>query len=192
MITRRCLPLIWGVTLAATRITGAQCPGPCLVALRALKLDSLPGPVQTYYSSGFQTRARVDQALLREEERFFADSLQLGTGIRLALLNQADWKRVNAYPYGLPNVDTDDLAWHQAPRQVVQRVPRQLFRLCVPSDYASTAGAPGRSDDRGKVRAATAHAHITRGFRAALRPSGPRELQLVSSALPAASRRGES
>ena len=108
MITRRCLPLIWGVTLAATRITGAQCPEPCLVALRALRLDSLPGPVRTYYSSGFQTRARVDQALLREEERFFADSLQLGTGIRLALLNEADWKRVNAYPYGLPNVDTDD------------------------------------------------------------------------------------
>jgi len=109
MIARRYLQVSWlGLSLVAPTVAQSQCPEPCLIAVRALKLDSLPAPVQTYYSAGFQIRATQDQALLREAERFYADSLGLGTGISLALLNAADWKRVNNRPYGLPNLSISD------------------------------------------------------------------------------------
>jgi hypothetical protein len=109
MITRWYLRLsLLGLTLAAPRMAHSQCPEPCLIAVRRLRLDSLAGPVETYYSTGSQARAIQDQALLRKAERFFADSLRLETGIHLALLNEADWKRVSDHPYGLPHVSRED------------------------------------------------------------------------------------
>jgi len=93
------------LSLAAAPLSQAQSPPSCLATVRGLHLDSLPGPVPTYYSASFRGRAERDQALLRDAERFFADSLGLPPGLHLALLNEADWRRANnPQPYGLPHV----------------------------------------------------------------------------------------
>ena len=82
------------LSLAATALSQAQSPPSCLATVRGLHLDSLPGPVPTYYSASFRGRAERDQALLRDA----GDSSRtrsVPTRPPSGPAERADWRRVN-------------------------------------------------------------------------------------------------
>lgn len=95
------------LVLVAGSVAGQPAGGPppgALQQVRGLGLDSLAGPMPVHYSARFRRRAEEVQALLREGARFFADSLGLQTQVRVALLSEADWRRISQVPYGMPYV----------------------------------------------------------------------------------------
>jgi hypothetical protein len=99
---------IAGVATAALLAACASAPvadpsgGLTLATLEALGLEARPGDVPTYYSPGFDERARTLQRLVEEGQRFFADSLGLRAPVHLAVLSEADWSRITPTPYTVP------------------------------------------------------------------------------------------
>ena len=63
-----------------------------LAAARTLRLDSLPGSVTTYFSSGQRARAQTLQRDTREALSYFRDSLGVGdTTVHIAVIDRRDW-----------------------------------------------------------------------------------------------------
>lgn len=100
--------LVLACTLALSAIPAAAQPATppptALEQVRGLRLDSLAGPMPVHYSATFADRAREVQGVLREGAQFFADSLGVRTEVRVALLSEADWRRISQVPYGVPYV----------------------------------------------------------------------------------------
>jgi hypothetical protein len=95
--------------------------------LAPLGLETLPGPIPTYYSPGYGERAEALQAWLRDADAFFRDRLRVTPEIHLAVLSPEHWPAVSMGPYGVPFVpplSPGDLS--QVPRMVVMpAVPEQ-------------------------------------------------------------------
>jgi hypothetical protein len=73
-----------------------------LARAQQLGLESLAGRVPLYYSSGARERATALQKMLEDALLYFSDRLEVAPGLALAVLNEADWARVRALPYGVP------------------------------------------------------------------------------------------
>jgi hypothetical protein len=73
-----------------------------LARAQQLELESLAGRVPSYYSSGARERATALQKMLEDALLYFSDRLGVAPGLALAVLNEADWARVRALPYGVP------------------------------------------------------------------------------------------
>jgi hypothetical protein len=100
----RTLALLTALALSAAPAAAQPVARPMAEQIRALRLDSLAGPLPVHYSPGFREHAAEVQAILREGAAFFADSLGLPTTVRVALLGAAQWQRVTQVPYGVPFV----------------------------------------------------------------------------------------
>jgi hypothetical protein len=82
-------------------------PGPSYApppVLQAMELESLPGPIPTYFSPGSRDRAEQLQAWLRAADEFFQDRLKIAPPFSLAVLNEEHWAQVSPGPYGVPFV----------------------------------------------------------------------------------------
>lgn len=71
-----------------------------------LGLESLPGRVPSYYSSGARERAAALQKMLREAVAFFEARIGVAPDLALAVLNESDWARLRPLPYGIPWVSS--------------------------------------------------------------------------------------
>lgn len=78
----------------------------CLEQVRGMKLESLPGQVPTYYSSGHRQRASEMKALLEEAARYYERELGVKIEVTLAAVAQAEWASLLDKPYGLPTMRT--------------------------------------------------------------------------------------
>jgi hypothetical protein len=70
--------------------------------LQQLGLETLPGPVLTYFSPGSRERAEDLQARLRPAVDFLDDRMKLDLPITLAVLNEEHWAAISPSPYGIP------------------------------------------------------------------------------------------
>lgn len=77
-----------------------------LARAQQLGIDSLPGRVPTYYSSGARERAAALQKMLGEAHMYFTDRLGVTPEVALAVLSEPDWERLRALPYGVPWVSS--------------------------------------------------------------------------------------
>lgn len=103
--------------------------------LQELGLESLPGPIPTYYSPGARARAEQLQAWLRAADAFFQDRLKIAPPFSLAVLSEEHWPVVSRGPYGVPFVTFAE------PRVVV--LPAVPERAVVTQIYAAArAGLP--------------------------------------------------
>jgi hypothetical protein len=73
-----------------------------LDVVQELELESLPGPIPTYFSPGSRERAEQLQAWLRAADAFFQDRLKIAPPFSLAVLNEEHWSQVSQGPYGIP------------------------------------------------------------------------------------------
>lgn len=117
--------------------------------LEAMALESLPGPIPTYYSPGYRERAEMLQAWLRSADAFFQGRLKIAPEFELAVLAPEHWAVLTPGPYGVP-------FYTQAPHVVVmpaipeQAVVTQIYsasRVALPPDAAVDLEAVGVSYD---------------------------------------------
>ena len=94
-----------------------------------LGLESLPGPIPTYYSPGSRARAEQLQSWLRGADAFLRDRLDVAPSFSLAVLSEADWAALSPGPYGVP------FAASQDPKFVV--LPAAPERSVVTGIYAA-------------------------------------------------------
>lgn len=74
-----------------------------LARLRSLGLESLPGPVPTYYSSEVGPRAEALQRQVRDAVSFFESRYNIQPPLTLAVLNEPHWAAIRSgRPYGVP------------------------------------------------------------------------------------------
>ena len=78
----------------------------CREQLRGLKLEVLPGRVETHFSAGYRERAVRMQNLLQRGAQFYERSLKLTPTVTLAALGPDDWPKILDKPYGLPTLRT--------------------------------------------------------------------------------------
>jgi hypothetical protein len=71
-----------------------------------LGLESLPGRIRSYHSSGGRERAAALQKMLNEAMTYFQERLGVAPDLALAVLNEADWTRLRSLPYGIPWVSS--------------------------------------------------------------------------------------
>jgi hypothetical protein len=125
------LTLATGCTESPVTVTEAERVDPPAMAilddLLAAGLETLPGPIPTYYSPGYRERAETLQAWLRDADVFFRNRLRVAPDMSLAVLSPQHWALVSMGPYGVPFVPPltqADLS--EAPRLVVMpAVPEQ-------------------------------------------------------------------
>jgi hypothetical protein len=135
-----------GCTESPVTVTGTEPVGPPAMAvlddLQAAGLETLPGPIPTYYSPGYGERAEMLQGWLRDADAFFRSRLRVEPEISLAVLSPEHWTLVSMGPYGVPFVmplSQADLG--MAPRLVVlPAVPEQAVVTQIYS--ASQPGLP--------------------------------------------------
>ena len=108
--------------------------------LQAAGVQTLPGPIPTYYSPGYQERAEVLQAWLRDADAYFRNRLRVDPDISLAVLDPEHWTLLSMGPYGVPFVPPlipGDLS--EVPRLVVlpavpeQAVVTQIYSASEPA-----------------------------------------------------------
>lgn len=75
-------------------------------AIQALRLESIPGDMPTFYSPGAQVRAKYLQALLGGEIDYYAGRFNVHFApITMVVLNPNQWPKVDGdNPYGMPSV----------------------------------------------------------------------------------------
>lgn len=86
-------------------------PGPSygvLDVVQGLGLESLPGPIPTYFSPGSGERAEQLQAWLRTADEFFQGRLKIAPPFSLAVLNEEHWAQISPGPYGVPFVTLEE------------------------------------------------------------------------------------
>jgi hypothetical protein len=125
--------------------------------LMAAGVETLPGPIPTYYSPGYRERAEGLQAWLRDADDFFRKRLRVNPEFSLAVLSPEHWSVVSMGPYGVPFVPPlvpGDLS--VVPRLVVlpaatdQAVVTQIYsaaEVALPPHAAATLAALGISYD---------------------------------------------
>ena len=79
----------------------------CVDEIRDLKLQSISGRIQTYYSEGMEKRASELKTLLERASVSLSDSLNLEINLILAALGPKEWAQVLDKTYGLPTFRTD-------------------------------------------------------------------------------------
>ena len=78
----------------------------CVDEIKDLKLQSIPGRIQTYYSKGMEKRASELKTLLERASVPLDDSLNLEINLILAALGPREWAQVLDKTYGLPTLRT--------------------------------------------------------------------------------------
>jgi hypothetical protein len=76
--------------------------------IRSIELDSTATDFIIYFSKGYNERALELSRLYEDSYSLFEDSLQVRPNIRVAALDEADWKKItitNRLPYGMPWID---------------------------------------------------------------------------------------
>ena len=71
-----------------------------LERVRSLDVESLPGPVPTYYSPGARPRAEALQRRVRDAVSFFESRYGIPSPLSLAILNEPHWAALSPGPYG--------------------------------------------------------------------------------------------
>lgn len=75
----------------------------CSEKVASLKLATLPGTPKTLYGQGYESRAAMLQARLRDARAFMAGQLGVHPDLTLVVVGEADWQRgCQAQPYGIP------------------------------------------------------------------------------------------
>jgi hypothetical protein len=69
-----------------------------------LKLQFLPGKINTYYSEGAELRAKELKILLERAAPFLEDSLKVKIGVTMAAVTAKEWAFLLDKPYGLPTM----------------------------------------------------------------------------------------
>jgi hypothetical protein len=78
---------------------------PRLETVLALKDPFLAGQVRTYYTPGFEKRAKEVQDFLADEQDFYSKELGIHLDLTVAVLDAKQWERLNILdPYGVPTV----------------------------------------------------------------------------------------
>lgn len=119
---------------------GPHVAGPSFAILEMLDelgLESLSGPVPTYFSPGSRPRAEQLQAWLRDADAFFQDRLEVAPTFSVAVLSEEHWAALFPSPYGVPFVILGE------PGLVV--VPAVPERAVVTGIYA--ASRPGLPEE---------------------------------------------
>lgn len=94
-------------TLLIVAVLCISCSNPTLSTLdkvKALKLDSLEGNIETYYSAGYENRAAANLSLLSNSTGFFEEHFGVSQTFSLAVIDSAHWVKITSIPYGLPFV----------------------------------------------------------------------------------------
>jgi len=74
-----------------------------LDSLSNMQLDSLKGPISTYFSVGAKGKAEKLQNDIKLMNEYYQEKLGINIDITLAILNPEDWEKINTNIYGLPN-----------------------------------------------------------------------------------------
>lgn len=128
-------------------------PGPSygvLDVVQGLELESLPGPIPTYFSPGSRERAEQLQAWLRAADEFFQDRLKIAPPFSLAVLNEEHWAQISQGPYGVPFVASEEPRVVVLPAMVERSVVTQIYsaaRVGLPADAAADLEQVGVSYD---------------------------------------------
>jgi len=78
---------------------------PRLETVLALEDPFLPGQVRTYYTPGFEKRAKDIQDFLTDERDFYSKELGIHLNLTVAILDAKQWAQLNILdPYGVPSV----------------------------------------------------------------------------------------
>lgn len=92
------------ILFVASPVQGAE-QDESLQRVEALKLKKGQGRLFYYHSAGADKRAAHISQLIQEARTFFEGGLGLETDVKLAVLNEQDWRRINPNgPYGVPYV----------------------------------------------------------------------------------------
>ncbi len=87
--------------------SGAADDSKRMVSIRALRLESIPGAMPTYYSPHSATRAKYLQGLLGGEIAYYSKQFHVDLApVTMAVLDAQQWLKVAGdEPYGMPSVD---------------------------------------------------------------------------------------
>ena len=117
--------------------------------LQSLGLESLPGPIPTYYSPGARERAEMLQAWLRSADTFFQDRLKIAPGFELVVLSPEHWAVLSPGPYGVPfyTSNPNRVVMPAIPEQAVVTQIYSASRVALPAGAAAELQAVGVSYD---------------------------------------------
>ena len=94
--------------MLSAKHAAAQPAANALQRLVALRLPRLHGPVPVYYSAGVKETAVRDQAAIAACANWYSQQLHVTVPVTVAVLNQADWKRVGALiAYPMPQAEPE-------------------------------------------------------------------------------------
>jgi hypothetical protein len=122
--------------------------GSLLGVVQQLELETLPGPIRTYFSPGSGERAEQLQAWLRDADAFFRNQLKIAPPFHLAVLNEEHWAAVSPGPYGVPFVTFDDPSLVVMPALPERSAVTQIYnavRVGLPPGAAADLGRIGVS-----------------------------------------------
>jgi hypothetical protein len=99
----------WSASLTTAQDSSKPSPAkeeePRLETVVALKDPFLPGQVRTYYTPGFEKRAKTVQDFLTDERDFYSKELGIHLDLTVAVLDAKQWEQLNILdPYGVPTV----------------------------------------------------------------------------------------
>lgn len=75
-----------------------------LEKVRVLDLKSIDGNIETYFSAGYEVRARGNINLLSKSTEFFKENFGVDQSFSIAVIDSATWEKITSIPYGLPFV----------------------------------------------------------------------------------------
>ncbi len=92
---------------APSEKSGAADDSKRMVSIRALRLESIPGAMPTFYSPHSETRAKYLQGLLGGEIAYYSKQFHVDLApVTMAVLDAQQWPKVAGDdPYGMPSVD---------------------------------------------------------------------------------------
>lgn len=128
-------------------------PGPSygvLDVVQGLGLESLSGPIPTYFSPGSRERAEQLQAWLRAADEFFQHRLKIAPPFSLAVLNEEHWAQISPGPYGVPFVTFEEPKVVVLPAMAERSVVTQIYsaaRVGLPAGAAADLERIGVSYD---------------------------------------------
>ncbi len=96
---------LWTTAQNSSQPSSAREEEPRLETVLALKDPFLPGEVRTYYTPGYEKRARAIQEFLADERDFYSKELGIHLDLTVAVLDTKQWEQLNILgPYGMPTV----------------------------------------------------------------------------------------
>jgi hypothetical protein len=101
---------IFILLVAVTGSAYAQVPGAmgagALEKVKGLGTPSTKNKITTYYSPGYEKRAKEIQPIIEDAIRFYEKKLGIKMDLGIAILDRAQWVKVAQAPYGLPYVSS--------------------------------------------------------------------------------------